>query len=148
MPWACAASSASATCRAVSSASSSGSGPALDPLGEILPLNELHHQGVEAVDLLEPVNHAYMEMIERGEHAGFAFEARDVLAVLPERARENLDCDVASEPGIAGAIDLAHPAGAQQSLDFEDADATSREWRGHRHRAPGGECMLLRQSNG
>ena len=45
MPWSCAASSASAICRAIGSASSSGIGAAREALREVLPFDELHHQG-------------------------------------------------------------------------------------------------------
>ena len=31
--------------------------------------------------------------------------------------RQNLDGDVAPEPGIVRAVDLAHPAGSKQAVD-------------------------------
>ena len=44
MPRSCAASSASAICRAIGSASSSGIGPARDAVGERLAFDQLHHE--------------------------------------------------------------------------------------------------------
>ena len=51
MPCSCAASSASAICFAIGSASSSGIAPARDPLREILALDQLHHQRLYAARL-------------------------------------------------------------------------------------------------
>ena len=48
MPCSCAASSASAICRAIGSASSSGIGAARDALREVVALDELHHQRLGA----------------------------------------------------------------------------------------------------
>ena len=47
-----------------------------------------------------------------------AFEAGDAVRVGFERLRQNLDGDIAAEPCIARAIDLAHAAGANQLDDF------------------------------
>ena len=54
------------------------------------------------------------------------------LGIVLKRARENLDRDVALEPGVARAIDLAHPADAQQSVHLKDADAPPGEPRTRR----------------
>ena len=56
MPCSCAASSASAICRAMGSASSSGIGPARDALGERLALDQLQHERATSVRVLEPVD--------------------------------------------------------------------------------------------
>ena len=54
-------------------------------------------------------------MIERREQTRFASEARAALRIGREVLGQDLDRDVAIEPGVAGAIDLAHAAGAQPS---------------------------------
>lgn len=51
--------------------------PARQLPGEILTLDELHHQRSETLDLLEAVHHADVRMVKRGEHPCFAFEAHD-----------------------------------------------------------------------
>ena len=89
--------------------------PARQPLGEVLARDELHHERLEPVHLLEPVDHADVWMVQRGEHPCLAFEAHDVFGIVSERAREDLDGYVASQPGVARAIHLAHPAGTDQS---------------------------------
>jgi hypothetical protein len=116
-----------------------------DAPGEVLTLDELHHQRVAAVHLLEPVDRANVRMIERGEHARFSFEAHDVLALVSKRAREDFDRDVAAQPCVASAIDLAHPARADHCLDFEDADATSCQRRRQQRRVRRAiRCNLFR----
>jgi hypothetical protein len=45
-------------------------------------------------------------MVERGEHARFAFETREPTGIGRERARQDLDCDIAAEARIARAVDL------------------------------------------
>ena len=54
IPCSCAASSASAICFAIGSASSSGIGPARDPIAPGRALDELHHQRRDAVALSRP----------------------------------------------------------------------------------------------
>ena len=46
--------------------------------------------------------------------------------------REDLDGDVASQPGVARAIHLAHAADAEQVLDLEHSEATAGQRRRHR----------------
>ena len=51
-------------------------------------------------------------MRERGDGLRLALEARAAIRIVGERRRQDLDGDVAVEPRIAGAIDLAHAARA------------------------------------
>ena len=108
MPFSCAASSASAIWRAIGSASSSGNGPR-HPLGQRLAFDELEHERADAFGVLEPVDRADVRMIQRRQHPRFAFEARQPLGVVRERARQDLDGDIAAQPRIAGAIDSPIP---------------------------------------
>ena len=41
-----------------------GKGPARDPLGEILPLNEFHHKGADAVGFFEAVDLGDVWMVQ------------------------------------------------------------------------------------
>ena len=65
-------------------------------------------------------------MIERGEQARFALEARAPVRIVGEQGRQQLDGDVASEAGIAGAVHLAHAAGAERPGDLEVAQPHAR----------------------
>ena len=64
-----------------------------------------------------------VRVIERGEHLRFALEARQALRIGGEHLRQDLQGDVAPEPRVAGAIDLAHPAGPERTDDFVEANA-------------------------
>ena len=87
MPCSCAASSASAICRAIGSASSSGIGPCGDPLRERRPLDQLQHQRADAVRLFEAVDRRDVRMIQRREHLRLALEAGEAIGIVRERAR-------------------------------------------------------------
>ena len=61
-------------------------------------------------------------MIQRREHARFAFKARQSFRIVDEQPRQNLDGHIAPKLRIARAIHLAHPARAEQRVDSIDAD--------------------------
>jgi hypothetical protein len=56
-------------------------------------------------------------MRERGDRAGFAFEALAVFDAPRGRVREHLEGDGTTESGIAGAVDLTHAAFADEGFD-------------------------------
>ena len=64
--------------------------------------------------VLEAVDRRDVRMVERGEDLRLALEAREPLGIARERVGQNLQRDVAVELGVAGPIDLAHPAGADR----------------------------------
>ena len=123
MPCSCAASSASAICLAIGSASSSGIAPLRDPLRQIVALDQLHHERRDAVGVLESVDGGDVRMIQRGEDFRFALEAGEPLGIGRERRREDLDRDLALQLRVRGAIDLAHAARADGDGDFVGAEA-------------------------
>ena len=69
-------------------------------------------------------------MIQRGEHLRFALEPREAIGIVREGLGQHLDRDVAIQPRIARAIDLAHAARAEQRQDFICAE-TSAGREGH-----------------
>ena len=87
MPCSCAASSASAICFAIGSASSSGIGPRAMRCGQILALDEFHHERGEVGRLLEPVDRGDVRMVQRGEHFGFALKPREAIRIAGDRRR-------------------------------------------------------------
>jgi hypothetical protein len=54
-------------------------------------------------------------MVERGEDLGFALEASHTLSVCGEGFRQNLQRYVALQFRVLGAVNLAHPARADQA---------------------------------
>ena len=66
--------------------------------------------------LFEPVDRRDVGMIERRKHARFALEARQPIGIERNAARQDLQRDVAAELRVVRAIDLAHPADAEEGL--------------------------------
>jgi len=61
-------------------------------------------------------------MVERCENVGFPLEALHPPFVAGKEPGKDLDGDVALELGIVGAVDLAHPAGAEEAQDPVSAE--------------------------
>jgi len=99
-----------------------GQRPFREAIGERHSVDELEHQRGDAIHVLETVDRADVGVIERREHARFTFEACEALRLADEEARKDLDRDVASQFGVACAVDLAHAARAQQRIDAIGAE--------------------------
>ena len=123
MPCSCAASSASAICLAIGSASSSGIAPRAMRSASVLALDQFHDERADAVRFFEAVDGGDVRMVQRGEHPGFALKPREPLRVGGEGLGQDLDRDVAIELRVARAIDLAHAAGAERRQDLVRAEA-------------------------
>ena len=104
-------------------------GPTRDPIGERLAVDELENQRRRAGVIVDAVNRRDIGMIERREHARLTLEAHQAVGVGGDRRRDDLDRDVAAQPRVARAIDLAHPAGTDQRDDVMAADPRSRRER-------------------
>ena len=87
-------------------------------VSEGLAFQVLQHQEGDAVLRTNIVKSADVGMIQRRNRAGFALEALPGLGILREMRRENLDRNRAVQPPIERAIDLAHAARTQRTLDF------------------------------
>jgi hypothetical protein len=61
-------------------------------------------------------------MVERRKELRFTFESRKAIGIGEDLVRQDLDGDIASKPRVARAIDLSHPAGTEQALQFVSAD--------------------------
>ncbi len=59
---------------------------------------------------MDPVDARDVRVVQRGEHAGFALEARQPLGVAGEGVGQDLDRHVAVERRVDGLPDDAHPA--------------------------------------
>ena len=99
-----------------------GHGAALQSLGEVLPLDELHDEdvgvraagegrGLEAVEVGDP------RVVEGGEQLRLALEAGQALGVGGNGLGQDLEGDVAPERRVGGAVHLAHPPGAERGID-------------------------------
>lgn len=96
---------------------------------EIFPqgvaLEELHGDEGQAFVLTEFEDGADVGMTEGSEDFSFAFEAGDALGVGGEGGGQDFESDIAAEAGVAGAVHLAHAAGAERRLDFVRAELGS-----------------------
>ena len=105
-----------------------GDRPALQPLREVLALDELHGEQVRAAAaregrLLEAVQVGDVRVVERGEQLRLALEAGEAVGVRREGLRQELQRDVPAEPRVRRAPDLSHPAGADGGGDLVRPEA-------------------------
>jgi hypothetical protein len=63
---------------------------------------------VRVLRFFEAVNDADIRVLERGQHLGFALKPRQAVGIRGEQIWQDLQRNVAIEPAVAGAIDLAH----------------------------------------
>ena len=62
----------------------------------------------------QAINGPDVRMVERGQDAGFAVEARQAFRVAREGFRQDFQGHVAVELGVVSAIDFAHSAHAER----------------------------------
>ena len=123
MPFSCAASSASAICFAIVSASSTGTAPSrLMRSASVSPGHQLHHQIARAVGLLQSIDRGDVRMIQRSQHLRFALKTGEPFGIVRERFRQNLDGHVAPELGVVRLIHFAHAARTDLREDFVGAE--------------------------
>ena len=144
MPLSCATSSASAICRAMASASierqpatcRARSTLARACRASVSPSTSSRIRKRMPSRFLEAVDRADVGMVQRREHPRLALEAREPIRVARERARQDLDRDVAPELRVARAVHLAHAARAEQRLQLIAAERCAGHGRGRRRRRP------------
>ena len=61
-------------------------------------------------------------MIQRGEHFGLALKPGEPIGVAGELERKDLDRDLALQPRVGRAVDLAHAARAERRHDLVRAE--------------------------
>ena len=131
MRWAC--SSPSAICRASRAAVAGGHRPLLgDQAADGLALDVLHDQEVAAVGLAEVVDPDEVLVLELGADPRLALEPRDRPRVVHPLGRQDLQRHEAAQPRVAGQVDPAHPAVADQvqqqvAIDPEAAGAAGQQ---------------------
>ena len=88
-------------------------------------MNGPAHAGHDVDVFFEAVNGGNVRMIQRRQDLRFAFEPRQPVGVERKGVWEDLERDLAVQPGIARAVDLTHPADAQSTGDFVRAKASA-----------------------
>jgi len=102
-----------------------GDGADGDAVGQRRSGNEFHHQREGAVALLHPVDGCDVGVVERGQQLRLALEPRPARGVGRDSDGQHFDGDLAPQARIAGAVHLAHPAGADETQNFECPQARS-----------------------
>jgi hypothetical protein len=90
----------------------------LKPRRKRLPFEVLHDQEVDAILVADVEQRADMGMGQGGDRTRLPVEAPSPLGIGGILRGKDLDRDVAAEPGIAGAVDLAHSALAERGGDL------------------------------
>ena len=89
---------------------------------ECASLDELQHQSVNAVRILEAINRRDVWMIERGEDFGFSTKPPETIHIARYVPWQDLDRDVTLQLRVGRAVDLSHSAGTERAGDLERAD--------------------------
>ena len=113
IPCSCAASRASATCRAIDERFHERDRPLRNLLRQRRPLDQFHHERQGSVRFLEAVDLRNVRMVERcpgpRPHAGIAPSAR--YRSQKQLRKQHLHRNFAFQLRISGSIHLAHPTG-------------------------------------
>ncbi len=88
---------------------------------ERLALEQLRDDVRRAFVAADVVDRGDVRMVETARGRGLLLEAVETIRVLGERRGQDLDRDLALEPRILRAVDLAHPPGADRREDFVGA---------------------------
>ena len=107
--------------------------PLRDPIGERRTFDEFHGERLDAAALFKPVKSGNVGVIERREHFCFALKTREPIRIRRHRTGQHLQRDLALQPRVGCAIDLAHTADADLLVDFVRSDPRTR-----------GKCSHLR----
>ena len=86
--------------------------PGTQPLAQCLTLQKLGDHVGRAFVLAKIVHRQNVRMIQRSRGLRLLLKAPQPLGIAGETHRQDLDRDLAVEASVAGAIDLAHAAGA------------------------------------
>src|SRR4051812_30983236 len=92
-------------------------------LCEVLPLDELQHNGRDSVRLFKTVDAADVGVVQRGEDFRFSLKAVEPVSVGGQSRRQDLDGDLTFQPGVDRPIHLAHAAFTDLGSDLVDAEA-------------------------
>jgi hypothetical protein len=131
-PARCARSSACAIWRPEREHLGHGQRALLQAARQRLAVDELHHQVVDAVLATDVVQRADVGMTQLRDGARLAVEAGAGLGRLGQVRRQHLHGHIAAQARVAGAVDLAHAAGAERGDDL----VRTEHGAGSQHRVP------------
>jgi hypothetical protein len=88
------------------------------PCGERFPFDVFHYEIVNSVLMANVMESADVRMIQAGDCSRFSLKSLAQFQVTGMVIWEDLDGNDSVKTGIAGAVDLAHPASANTREDF------------------------------
>src|SRR4029077_14100246 len=83
-----------------------------------LSIHQFHGDIARSAHVPEFVNRNDIGMAECAGGTGLLLESRQSFGLRAALPGKSLDCDFAFEPGISGAVHLAHPTGPQTLENF------------------------------
>jgi len=83
-----------------------------EPVLERIAFDVLHHEKPDAVDRLDGVDGGDVRVIQGAERFGFPLKSREAVRIGRDLRRQDLDRDVALQPGVMSAIHLTHASRA------------------------------------
>ena len=99
---------------------------AREPCLEVFALDQFHDEDGRSSAVLEAVDGGNVGVIQCRECPRFTLEACAALRISGGIVRQDFQRDVALQPGIAGAIDLAHAARAEPRTDLVWTETSAR----------------------
>ena len=85
---------------------------------ETLALDQLHREEAGPALLFHGVEDDDVGMIQAGDRARLALEARQAIGIRGHLGRQHLERDLAPELGVASPVHLPHPARAERGDDL------------------------------
>ena len=92
--------------------------PFAETLLERLALQIFHDEEISAILMADVVKNANVGVVQTGDGARLPLKSLPGFGIGGEMRGQNLDCHIAAEPRVAGAIDFSHTAGAQRCDNF------------------------------
>ena len=92
---------------------------------ECFALDEFEHERMPLAAVFEAIDGRDVRMVERGEHLRFPTKSSQPVRIADDSSGQNLQRDIAIELGVAGAIHLAHAAGADETNDFVGTESSA-----------------------
>jgi hypothetical protein len=89
-----------------------------NPVGQRRTLDQFHNQGGDGAGVLDAEYRRDVGMMQRGKQPRLALEPAAAIRILCHRLGQDLDRDVPTEPVVARAVNLTHPARVQRGEDF------------------------------
>ena len=98
-----------------------------DAIAKRLTVDQLEDQRAHAHRLLDAIDGADVRIVQGRQRSRFSFEASQSIGIAGKRRRQHLDRDVASQPGIACAIDVANSPGSKDRDELVVAETRAGE---------------------